>query len=74
LDIGHEEVIPDEHNLVAQGFSQLFPPFKIILCHTVLDGHNRIFLASVDVELNECVIGQYSALSGEIVFAISVKF
>ncbi len=51
LGVGHEEVVTDELNLVAQLSGELLPAFPVVLVEAVLDRGDRILVAEL---LEEC--------------------
>ena len=74
LFVGNKQVIANQLNFFAQLFGELLPAVPVILCHTVFDGDDRIFLAQTCQIINHFFAGHFYAFAGHFVFTVYVEF
>ena len=60
LHVGHEQIVADELNLVAELLRQFFPAGPIVLRATVFDGDDRKLRAQLGVVIDQFVGGRFA--------------
>src|SRR5690606_24469202 len=68
--VGHEQVVADQLDPVAQALGQQLPAVPVALVHAVLDGDDRVLRGPIGEEVDELLAGQALALAGEVVLAV----
>ena len=74
LFVGNKQVVANQLNFFAQLFGELLPAVPVILCHTVFDGDDRIFLAQASQIIYHFFAGHFYAFAGHFVFAVYIEF
>ena len=73
LGVGHEQVVADQLDLLAQTLGQMRPAGPVAFVHAVLDRDDRVLVAPGGQHVGPLLGGQHQAFAFQVVLAVLVE-